>query len=130
VERGSPVTFTLDGLSGQEFEGRVSAVTTERAGPLRGQRFRAIVEFRNDQGLVKPNMEANVAVRTRQARNVLAVPYDAVDRDASDRPVVQVLRNGNWQTEVVEVGLTGNQYTEIKSGLQEGETILVTPGLG
>ena len=124
-----PVTLTFDALSGQSFAGRASRITTRPAGPLRGQEYVATIDFSNEHGLVKPDMKANAAVQTGEARNVLAVPNDAVDQDSAGRPVVSVLRGGTWRQVVVERGLSDGRYTEIKSGLQPGETVRVTPGL-
>jgi hypothetical protein len=42
---------------------------------------------------------------------------------------VQVLRSGRWQKVVVQPGLSDGQYTAIRSGLNENETIRVTPDL-
>lgn len=124
-----PVTFTLDKLEGQQFAGEVERVTSRPARPLQGDRHLAIIEFENKEGLAKPGMKANVQVIVSKAEDVLAVPSDAVDRDESGRPTVQVLRNGRWQTVVVQPGLSDGQYTAIRSGLEENETIKVTPDL-
>jgi multidrug efflux pump subunit AcrA (membrane-fusion protein) len=129
VRPGTPVTFTLADLQGQQFEGEVERVTTRPSKPLQGDGHLAIIEFKNEQGLAKPEMKANVQVVVSKARNVVAVPSDAVDRDESGRPTVQVLRNGRWQTVVVQPGLSDGQYTAIRTGLNENETIKVTPDL-
>jgi multidrug efflux pump subunit AcrA (membrane-fusion protein) len=113
----------------QRFEGKVTRITTEPAGPLGGQRYVSIIEFQNTQGLVKPGMTASVSVRVAEARNVLAVPSGAVHRDKTGRPVVEVLRNGRWERVVVEPGLSDGRYTAIRSGLNDGETVKVTPAL-
>jgi HlyD family secretion protein len=129
IRPGTPVTLTFQELPGQQFEGTVTRITTEPPRPLGGQRYVAIIEFQNTQGLVKPDMKATVSVRVAEARNVLAVPSSAVDRDKSGRPVVEVLRNGRWQRVVVEPGLSDGRYTAIRSGLNPGETVKVTPDL-
>jgi multidrug efflux pump subunit AcrA (membrane-fusion protein) len=127
VRAGTVVTLTLPELPGHSFEGKVTRLTTEPARTLQGQRFVAVIEFKNTQGLVKPGWKATASARVAAARNVLAVPSDAIDRDKSDRPVVETLRSGRWQKVVVEPGLSDGRYTAIRSGLNEGETIKVTP---
>jgi RND family efflux transporter MFP subunit len=129
VRPGLPVTLTFDAVPGQSFTGQVSRITTRPAGPLRGQEYVATIDFKNEHGLVKPDMKASASVRTGEARDVLAVPSDAVDQDAAGRPVVSVLRSGTWRQEVVERGLSDGRYTEIRSGLRPGETVRVTPKL-
>jgi multidrug efflux pump subunit AcrA (membrane-fusion protein) len=129
IHRGAPVTLTFDDLAGQTFSGEIDQIVTEPARPLQGQQQVAIIEFRNEKGLVKPEMKAHAAVRLGSANDALAVPSEAVDRDEQGRPVVEVLRDGRWQEVVVEPGLSDGQYTAIRSGLKEGETVRVTPAL-
>jgi hypothetical protein len=40
---------------------------------------------------------------------------------------VQVKRGDKWESTVVETGVTDGSVTEIKSGLQEGDVVQVTP---
>jgi HlyD family secretion protein len=129
VKPGLAATMTFEEVPNQSFEGRVSRITSRPSGPLSGQQYVAILDFKNEHGLVKPDMKARVAIRTGEARGALAVPSDAVDNDSSGRPVVKVLRRGTWQQVVVEPGLSDGHYTEIKSGLDAGETVRVTPSL-
>jgi RND family efflux transporter MFP subunit len=129
VRPGQHATLTFEGVANESFEGQVSRITSRPAGPLQGQQYVALIDFKNEHGLVKPDTKANVLVQIGEARDAVAVPSDAVDKDASGRPVVTVLRGGTWQQVVVEPGLSDGRYTEIKSGLKEGETVRVTPDL-
>jgi multidrug efflux pump subunit AcrA (membrane-fusion protein) len=122
-----PMVWTV--TLGKQFEGQVSQITSEPPRPLLGQRYVAIIGFRNDQGLVKPDMTANVSIKLGEARDAPVVPSAAVRRDASGRPVVEVLRGGRWKKVVVQVGLSDGRYTAIRSGLKPGEKVKVTPAL-
>jgi multidrug efflux pump subunit AcrA (membrane-fusion protein) len=147
VKPGQPATLTFEALRGQTFAGRVRQITTDPAVAARGgagallkgrratPRQIAIIGFENTQGLVKPDTaRARVAITVGEERNALAVPADAVDRDQTGRPIVKVLRGGQWTPVVVEPGLSDGRYTAIRSSsgsgdLREGETIQVTPSL-
>ncbi|MGI8924950.1 MAG: efflux RND transporter periplasmic adaptor subunit [Fimbriimonadales bacterium] len=125
IKQRAEVKLTFKGLD-REFEGRVRRVTTTSVegemDPI------AHIEFDNDQGLVKPGAEvAGVAVKTGEAKDVLAVPTASVEKDSSGKPFVNVLINGDWVANPVEVGLSGTGFTEIKSGLNDGQTVQVTP---
>jgi len=74
-------------------------------------------------------MKARAAIELGEKRTVLAVPADAVQKDTSGRTIVKVLRGGHWEAAVVETGISDGQYTEIKSGLNEGETVQVKQDL-
>jgi len=133
VKPGMPVLVTVAEIPNKKLEGKVSRLTSQvvsRAGGLVKQsRYVALIDFKNTDGLVKPGMKPQAALKTGEARNALAVPADAIDKDKNGNPSVKTMRNGAWQAVVVEPGVTDGKYTEIKSGLQKGETIQVTPNL-
>jgi macrolide-specific efflux system membrane fusion protein len=68
-------------------------------------------------------MIADVPIEVGRASNVLAVPNAAVRTDDRGRTYVRARRGGAWQTQPVTTGLRGNHYTEITSGLREGDTV-------
>ena len=134
VKPGTDVTINFADIPNKQFEGKVARITTQvdskLAGLVKQQEYVAIVEFRNDEGLVKPGTKVQqVALKTGEVQNATAVPVEALDRDKSGRPTVKALRNGSWQPVVVEAGITDGTYVEIKSGLRPGETIQVTPNI-
>jgi RND family efflux transporter MFP subunit len=125
VKKGMPVTLTVAEVPNEQFEGVVDSVVTQ---PKRGNKLQylAIVDVENEKGLIKPGMKAQAGVKLGEAHDVLVVPSGAIRQDSSGRPVVHVLRGGQWQPVVVEVGLSDGQYTEIKGNtLKEGETVQV-----
>jgi multidrug efflux pump subunit AcrA (membrane-fusion protein) len=69
-------------------------------------------------------MNASVEIIGGKAENALLVPIDAV-RDIGDGQysVFIVGSNGKLQLKVVEVGLSDATFAEIKTGLQEGDTV-------
>ena len=125
VKEGTEVVLTFEGIV-EDFDGRVSRVVTKPADG--GMMYVAVLSFDNKKGLVKPGAKVQgAAIKTGEVHDVLAVPTEAVDKDSTGKPVVKVLKEGKWIPTVVEIGLSGAGYTEIKSGLNEGETIQVTP---
>lgn len=124
VEEGDTFFLKFEDVPDEDFEGKVSKVVTV-AGE-KGAR-KAVVQFQNEMGLVKPGMEPIASMMTGKVEDVIAVPTDAVDKDESGKPIVHVLKGDDWVPTVVEVGLSGGGYTEIKSGLAEGDTVQVTP---
>lgn len=132
VDFPAKLTFEKD-IPDKEFDGKMIRITTDIekkiGGLIEEREYIAIVAFKNDLGLVKPEMDAKVLVKVGEVKNVLAVPVDAVDKDEQGRPIVKVLKDGQWISTVVETGLSDGEYIEIKSGLDEGQTIQVTPSL-
>ena len=63
-------------------------------------------------------------VVTGQAQDVLLVPSAAVTT-AGGQSTVTVVQNGQQVSTPVEVGLEGDQFTEITSGLSEGDEVVI-----
>jgi RND family efflux transporter MFP subunit len=124
VEEGDEFVLTFSDVPGEDFEGTVSKVVTVAGSE--GMR-KAVIQFDNTKGMVKPGMKPTASMITGRVENVVAVPTDAVDKDDTGKPVVHVLKGSDWAATVVEVGLSGGGYTEIKSGVAEGDTVQVTP---
>lgn len=125
VKEGTRVVLLFKDLQGKEYDGKVARITTLPAEDDKLVRT-AIIEFANEGAQVMPNMTLQmVGIRTGKRENVLAVPNGALSVDGSGKPTVRVLRDGKWLPTVVEVGLRGVEYTEIRSGLSEGDTVQV-----
>ena len=59
-----------------------------------------------------------------QKEDVLTVPNSAVTYSADSRTVTVVI-NGKTEVREVKLGIIGSEQTEIVSGINEGDTILV-----
>jgi RND family efflux transporter MFP subunit len=121
---GRPATLTFRDLPGRRYQGQMARIVTQ-ARPGGGPEYLALVDFSNANEAVKPDMVADVSIEVGRAENVLAVPNAAVRTDSQGRTYVRVRRGGTWQTQPVTMGLRGNDYAEIASGLQEGDTVRV-----
>lgn len=123
AKAGTPVTLTIKEIPNETFEGTVKSVTTEVSGPLKQQKYVAIVSIENRKGLVKPGMESEAIARAGEVKDVLAVPVEALQNDDTGRPIVKVLQNGDWVPVVVEPGLSDGRFVEIRKGLKGNETV-------
>jgi len=72
-----------------------------------------------------PGMYAEVNLRVEERHNVLAVPLEAVDRSGPLPRVYVVLAGGAVHVSPVTLGLENDQRVEIRSGLQEGDVVVV-----
>jgi macrolide-specific efflux system membrane fusion protein len=75
-------------------------------------------------GRLKPGMSVSMDVPVGLAEQVVTVPVSAVFKDNNER-VVYVRKGADVQRRTVSVGLTDMSRAEIKSGLEEGEEILL-----
>lgn len=77
---------------------------------------------------VRNGMTADVAILVGKKDSVLMVPKIAVEKLNGEK-VVQVLVNGKPQQRSVKTGLEGNDFVEILSGLNEGESVVTSKNI-
>jgi membrane fusion protein, multidrug efflux system len=120
---GAPVTFTVNGVPGRSFMGRVTRINPT-VDPATRQ-VRVYAEIPNSEGELVAGLFAEGRVTTQQHEG-LTVPTDAIDR-TMQRPAVLVVRNDKVQRVDVQLGLRDEQAqrVEIRRGVQAGEVVLV-----
>jgi HlyD family secretion protein len=78
--------------------------------------------------LLRPGMTANATIVVEQMDGVLKVPNWAVrlDRETGRAFVNRLLADGTVEEVTIETGLRNEQFSEILSGLAEGDIVVVT----
>jgi HlyD family secretion protein len=127
VDADQPVRLHFAALPDQAFQGEVDQVMMR---PSAGRQkepaepaWLATISFTNQDGLAKPDMPCEALVQVAQAKDVVAVPADAIETDDDGQHVVEVMRGESWQRVAVQTGISDGVYTEIVSGLTPGETV-------
>jgi RND family efflux transporter MFP subunit len=122
VKVGDTMLVRVDALE-RSFTGKVVRFTRDVNFETRTMETEVDVE--NKDLSIDPGMYANTQLLLNHADNVLTIPVEAlVLRDHKE--VVYVLDGQSRVHErTVEVGLRGSQLAEIKSGLAEGERVIV-----
>jgi RND family efflux transporter MFP subunit len=82
------------------------------------------VDVANANYVLLPGMYAEVNLRLDQHDNALTVPIDSVE-GTGDTAHVLVVQNGKVRTTPVTTGLETAQRIEIRSGLEEGDLVVV-----
>ena len=121
---GQPATITLPDRSGTALTGKVSQVSPAGTTSGRLVRYPVMIAFDQVPADLLYGQSANVAITTRSVSNVLYVSSSAVNPGSDGTATVTVRAGGQDQRRVVETGLRGDQYTEIRSGLSEGESVV------
>jgi multidrug efflux pump subunit AcrA (membrane-fusion protein) len=117
---GMPVRITFDGAPGETFAGKIARIDKAAAS---GDALTVTCDFENRQGVVKPGMKAQIDATIGEARGVLAVPNTAIHKDQQGRPAVTVVEGNKTRIATVTLGLTDGLYTEVLSGLRDGEQV-------
>jgi membrane fusion protein, copper/silver efflux system len=121
---GLPVVVRARSYPGCEFVGKLSLVYPQINRETRTARIR--VELSNSDMALLPDMYVDAEVNTGRLLPVLAVPESAV-LDTGDRQLVFIERgHGRYEPRDVKLGHRGDGYVEVRGGIVEGESVVVT----
>ena len=120
---GAPATITLPYLPGERFEGTVSLVTPYLDQGTRSARAR--IELGNPGHGLLPGMYATVALRRDLGERVV-VPASAVLYAGERRFVFVDVGEGRLRPQAIETGLRDGERLEVLSGLEPGQSIVVS----
>jgi len=124
VKAGQSATFTVDSFPDEDFEGTVTAIYPKAIIDQNVVDYDVVVTIANPRGMLRPDMTANVTISVATKENVLSVPNKAIKREDGAK-VVYVAQDGSLIRRAVKTGWKDSEYTEIVSGLKEGEQVLV-----
>ena len=132
IEKGQQASVTFDAMQGTRASGKVTAIDQTSTTSNNVVQYGVTVSLTDPPSGLRIGATATVQVITASADNVLLVPTAAV-RTAGGRSSVTVLSAGKQVTKIVQTGAQGDQGTEIKSGLSEGDQVVIattTSGTG
>ncbi len=105
-------------------EGKVRAKSLFSAQRPGGSAYEAKVDLAEPFAELAPGMRAKVTIRGAERRDVVLVPSNAVAGSTS-KPTVTVSKDGKSAPREVTIGKTDGKMTEIRKGLEPGETIVL-----
>jgi RND family efflux transporter MFP subunit len=121
---GQPVNLELDAFPGEQLLGQVGyieAIGTAAQGLVT---YKVTIDVGNPGMPVKPDMTASVSIVVAEKEDVLLVPTRALKRDKQGK-YVEILEGTVLIRAAVEVGLSDETHTEVLSGLEEGDAVVV-----
>jgi RND family efflux transporter MFP subunit len=124
IETDNPVLFTVEAYPAIEFEGRVKQVAPKGTIISGVVNFEVMVAIESSAEMLKPDMTANVSVRTAE-REAWVVPTKAVQRDGFDRFVL-VDENGELVKRSVTIGTREAGFTEIRQGVGSEDRVAIS----
>ncbi len=125
IHQGMDVSMELSYLPGKKFTGKVLFVYPYLNPKTRTVKLR--LTFDNPDGILKPDMYANIYVESTIDEAALVIPQEAII-DSGVRKLVFVARDeGKFEPREVELGIEGRNNTfQVLKGLTEGEKIVTS----
>ena len=127
IKTGQDVDISLDAFSDEKIKGtiiEISPISKNTAGVISFQL--TIKPLDAKPGILMFGLSANTTIYTSKVENVLTIPYLAIFEE-NNKSYVWIL-NDKKETVKVEVktGLSDLENIEIKSGLKEGDIVLIS----
>ena len=127
VNVGQPATLTFDAISGKQYNGKVTEVSSFGAPSNGVVNFTVTVELTDADVQVRPGMTAAVNMTVEQLNNVLLVPNRAV-RLQNGKQVVYVMENGVPTAVNITLGASADTNTQVLSGpVKAGDLVVLNP---
>jgi RND family efflux transporter MFP subunit len=124
VKLGQEANITLDALPDKEVKGRVtfiSPASTAQAGVVF---YKTTITLENPDEELKDGMSATAKIVIEEHDGVLLIPNRAI-QGSLEKPWVEVVTNGQTEERQISIGLSDGINTEILSGLEEGEEVVL-----
>ncbi|MFL5438360.1 MAG: efflux RND transporter periplasmic adaptor subunit [Myxococcales bacterium] len=123
VRTGQRATFTVDAFPDVDFAGAITAVYPRAVIQSNVVNYITTIAIEDSKGRLKPDMTATVTIALDERTDVVAVPDRAVRRERG-KTVVRIATEAGGTREV-KTGLRGGGFTEIVSGIAEGERVVL-----
>jgi multidrug efflux pump subunit AcrA (membrane-fusion protein) len=122
VKVGDAARVEVDGVD-DTIDGTVSQVGPVQSGTA-GYTYPVVVALPSSATGLFTGSTANVVIATGAVAHVVAVPTSAV-QSLGSRSYVEVLSNGVLTRKVIKVGMVGDTYAQVLSGLTPGQSVVL-----
>ena len=123
IHVGDPLNVRIPSLN-RTFTGKVARFSVDVKADTRTMRTE--VDVPNPNRVLIEGMYAEVTLRLERKAAALAVPLEAVDRQADKTSIVVVDATGKIAERTVTLGMQNAAYAEVLSGLADGERVVVS----
>jgi macrolide-specific efflux system membrane fusion protein len=126
VKLGQVANITLDALPDEQVTGSVAFISpmgTVLAGIVS---YPTTISLENPSAELRDGMSATAEVVIERRDGVLLIP-NTVIQGTVQNPFVEVLVDGKQEQRQIALGLSDGANTEVLSGLEEGEEVVVPP---
>ena len=122
IQPGMPVTITVDAYPNRPFDGVVLKIEPQSTVNQNVTMFPVLVRIPNEQGLLRPGMNAEVQIHIAQRQNVLAIPNAALrtQRDVGSAAQVLGLNPQDVMQQLAHADSLAGPQRQLAQGGQDG----------
>jgi HlyD family secretion protein len=126
VRIGQDAKITLSTDPTRTYAGSVTHIDANATTSDRLVKYGVMIAFEDVPSKVLIGQSGTVSVTTASAADVLYLPSSAVRTGSNGTFTVRVRQGDRTVTRTVSVGVRGDTYVEIKSGLSKGERVVTS----
>ena len=127
IEEGQKAVATI---AGKQYEGTVTRISRAAAKNEKGASIiQGEIHIDNPDTDLYLGVDDRVMVEGNKAENVVMIPVEAINI-GKDGSFVYVVTDGTVQKRMVTAGISSDEYTEIKKGLEVGEQVIISVDAG
>lgn len=119
-------TVTFPALADVTAKGAITAIDPTGTASNSVVTFGAVVRLATVPKSLRLGQSASVSITTGSVTDVVVVPSATVTTNGSGSTVTTLAADGSRRTTRIEVGLVGDSFTEVTSGLAVGDQVLLT----
>ena len=124
VKLGQEAIITLVALPDKKVKGEVTFISPTGKVWEDEVSYKITITLQNPDEELKDGMSANAEIITDRHDNVLLIPNRAI-QGSLENPWVEVVTNDEIEKRQITLGLSDGTYTEVLSGLKEGEEVVL-----
>lgn len=123
IRPGQTAAIRAHALPGRSFAGKISQIYPQVNKDTRTTRVR--IEIPNPDGVLLPDMYADVEIATGSTKPVIAVPDSAVIDSGTRQVVILDKGEGRFEPRQVKLGVRGQGFVEVREGVSDGDQVVV-----
>lgn len=120
IKVGKPASVTVSALGDRQFAAKVTEIGLVSSTSNGVVSYPVTLVLTQTSSQLKPGMTGSAKIVVAQADGVIAIPSSALTGNS-----VKVEQNGESVTKQVTTGLAGDSTTEITSGLDVGDRVVI-----
>ncbi|WNV83952.1 HlyD family efflux transporter periplasmic adaptor subunit [Umezawaea sp. Da 62-37] len=124
LKNDQTAVVTVNALPGQQVQAKVTNVDLLPTTSNNVVQYGVDLALTSPPAALKPGQSASVEITVASATGVLAVPSASVSTLGA-ASTVTVLENGAETRKSVEIGVRGDQYVQVTSGLSENDQVVL-----
>ncbi len=124
IKLGQEAEMTLSYFPGKKFKGKITFIDPVLDPESRTLKVR--LEFPNPNWELKPEMYANVILKSEITKKAIAIPEEAVIYSGDKTLAMVQKRSGDFESRELNLGVKTQGYVQVLSGLKAGEKVVTS----